>query len=47
MANLAELTTEIIKAHTSNTSITSEELILNIKAVYNTLKALEAGESIP
>lgn len=47
MATLAELTAEIVSAHATGSSITSEELIKNIHAVYSTLKALESGESIP
>jgi len=46
MATLTELTAEIVSAHASGSSITSEELIKNIHAVYNTLKSLEAGETI-
>ncbi len=45
MATLAELTAEIVSAHASGSSITSEELIKNIQTVYNTLKSLEAGET--
>lgn len=45
MSTLTELTAEIVSAHASGSSITSEELIKNIHAVYSTLKALEAGES--
>ncbi len=46
MATLTELTAEIVSAHASGTSLTSDELIKNIHAVFSTLKALEAGESI-
>ena len=46
MATLTELTVEIVSAHASGSSLTSEELIRNILTVYNTLKALEAGDSI-
>lgn len=47
MANLTELTVQIVSAHASGSALTSEELIKNIQTVYNALKALEAGESIP
>lgn len=47
MATLTELTAEIIKSHAIGTSVTSEELIHNIKLVFNTLKALEAGDTTP
>jgi predicted transcriptional regulator len=46
MATLTELTAEIVSAHASGSSLTSEELIRNIQAVYNTLKSLEAGETM-
>jgi predicted transcriptional regulator len=45
MATLTELTAEIVSAHASGSSITSEELLKNIHAVYNTLKFLDAGET--
>jgi predicted transcriptional regulator len=45
MSTLAELTAEIVSSHASNSAITSEELIKNITVVFNTLKALEAGEA--
>jgi predicted transcriptional regulator len=47
MATLTELTAEIVSAHASGSSLTSEELIKNIHAVYSTLKSLEAGETMP
>lgn len=47
MATLTELTAEIVSAHASGSSLSSEELIKNIQVVYNTLKALEAGDSVP
>lgn len=47
MATLTELTAEIVSAHASGSSLSSEELIKNIQVVYNTLKALETGDSIP
>lgn len=47
MATLTELTAEIVSAHASSTSLSSEELINNIKNVYNMLKGLEVGVSFP
>lgn len=47
MATLVEMTAEIVSAHASGSSFSSEELIKNLHAVYATLKALEAGESVP
>ncbi len=47
MATLTELTAEIVSAHASGSSLTSEELIKNIHAVYSTLKALEEGGAAP
>jgi predicted transcriptional regulator len=47
MATLTELTAEIVSAHANGSSLTSEELLKNIQAVYSTLKALETGESVP
>ena len=47
MATLTELTAEIVSAHASGSSLTSEELIKNIHAVYSTLKALEEGVTTP
>lgn len=47
MATLTELTAEIVSAHASGSSLTSEELIKNIHAVYGTLKALEEGVAVP
>jgi len=47
MATLTELTAEIVSAHASGSSLTSEELIKNIHAVYSTLKTLEGGEAVP
>lgn len=47
MATLTELTAEIVSAHATGSSLTSEELIKNIHDVYSTLKSLEAGDSVP
>jgi predicted transcriptional regulator len=47
MSTLTELTAEIVSAHASGSSLTSEELLKNITSVFNTLKALESGESTP
>jgi len=45
MATLTELTAEIVSAHASGSSLTSEELINELKNVFNTLTALAAGEN--
>lgn len=43
MATLTEMASEIVMAHASLTSMTTEELLKEIKLVYETLKQLEAG----
>lgn len=47
MATLTELTAEIVSAHASGSSLTPEELLHEIKNVFNALKALDAGENTP
>lgn len=47
MANLTELASEIVMAHASLKSMTTDELLSEIKLVYETLKKLEAGEVPP
>lgn len=47
MATITELASEIVLAHASNTSMTKEELIAELKEVHATLTALEKGEAIP
>ena len=46
MATLTELTAEIVSSHAAGTSVSSEDLIKNIQAVYSALKALETGEVV-
>jgi predicted transcriptional regulator len=47
MPTITELASEIVISHASNTSMTKEELIAELKDVYATLTALEKGEAIP
>lgn len=47
MTNLTELASEIVMAHASLKSMTTEELLNEIRLVYETLKNLEAGEVVP
>lgn len=44
MSKIIELTTDIIAAHASSTSMTKEELIAEIKEVFSVLTALEQIE---
>lgn len=44
MSKIIELTTDIIAAHASSTSMTKEELITEIKEVFSVLTALEQIE---
>jgi len=46
MPNLLEMATDIVSAHASTTSMTTEELIAEIATVYQALEALEKGESV-
>jgi predicted transcriptional regulator len=47
MPTITELASEIVLAHASNTSMTKEELIAELKEVHATLTALEKGEAVP
>lgn len=47
MPTITELVSEIVISHVSNTSMTKDELIAELKEVYATLTALEKGEAIP
>ncbi len=47
MPTITELASEIVISHASNTSMTKEELIAELKEVYATLTALEKGETVP
>ena len=46
MPTITELASEIVLAHASNTSMTKEELIAELKEVHATLIALEKGEAV-
>ena len=43
---ILKLTTEIVVSHASMTELTSEQLVDEIKAVYNVLSSLDGGESL-
>lgn len=47
MTNLTELASEIVMAHASLKSMTTEELLNEIRLVYEALKNLEAGVVAP
>ncbi len=47
MPTITELASEIVISHASNTSMTKEELIAELKEVYAVLTALEKGEAAP
>jgi predicted transcriptional regulator len=47
MPTITELASEIVLAHASNTSMTKEELIAELKEVHATLTSLEKGKAIP
>ena len=47
MATITELASEIVLAHASNTPMTKDELIAELKEVHATLTALERGEEVP
>jgi predicted transcriptional regulator len=47
MPTITELASEIVISHASNTSMTKEELIAELKEVHATLTALEKGEAVP
>jgi len=46
MTTLTELAAEIVSAHATTTSLTTEELLLEIQKVYATLQALETGTPV-
>lgn len=46
MANLLELATDIVSAHASTTAMSKEELIAEIRTVFQTLQSLERGEAV-
>jgi predicted transcriptional regulator len=43
---ILKLTTEIVVSHTSMTELTPEQLVDEIKAVYNVLASLEGGATV-
>jgi predicted transcriptional regulator len=47
MATLVELTANLVSAHASGSTMTTEDLLKELQTVYKTLKALEAGEMAP
>jgi predicted transcriptional regulator len=47
MSNLTELAGEIVLAHASMTSLTTDQLLDEINMVYKTLKGLESGAASP
>jgi predicted transcriptional regulator len=47
MATLLELAASIVESHASTTAMTTEELLKEINLVYNSLKNLEAGVTVP
>jgi predicted transcriptional regulator len=46
MANLLDLTAQLVSAHASNTQMTSDQLYKEIETVYASLKALESGVQV-
>lgn len=47
MASLLELATEIVKAHSTTTILSTHELVSELHEVHAALQALEKGESVP
>lgn len=47
MPTLVELTASIVAAHASGSSMTSVDLLKELQDVYSSLKAMEAGATIP
>ena len=46
MATLLEMASEIVAAHASTTTMTKEELVEELNAVYQALNSLEKGEAV-
>lgn len=46
MATLLEMASEIVAAHASTTTMTKEELVEELNAVYQALTSLEKGEAV-
>ena len=47
MSSITELAADILSAHVSTTPLTGLELLDTLNKIHATLKALEAGESVP
>ena len=45
MATLLEMAKDIVMAHASTTSLSKDELLSELREVYNSLSALEKGEA--
>jgi predicted transcriptional regulator len=46
MKTILELVTEIVSAHASNTTMTTEQLVQELQTVHNALKNLESGQAV-
>jgi predicted transcriptional regulator len=46
MANLLELTAEIVASHAANSPMTGEQLVEELQKVYSALKSLESGQPV-
>jgi predicted transcriptional regulator len=46
MKTILELVTEIVSAHASNTTMTTEQLVQELQTVHNALKSLEGGQAV-
>ena len=45
-SEVLKMTTEIVTSHASSTELTSDQLVNEIKAVYNALSSLDGGETL-
>lgn len=46
MKTILELVTEIVSAHASNTTMTTEQLVQELQTVHSALKNLESGQAV-
>lgn len=46
MKTILELVTEIVSAHASNTTMTTDQLVQELQTVHNALKNLEGGQAV-
>jgi len=46
MKTILELVTEIVSAHASNTTMTTDQLVQELQTVHSALKNLESGQSV-